>query len=461
MAHADLQEFIALLARSGELHRIGAEVDPSLEAAAVVDRISKLPGGGPALVFERLTGARFPLVANLFGSASRLCLATGAEPDELRLRVERLLSSVPGATAEEKGKNLPLSGDYARLAPVTTASAPLCRESIEEEPELADYPFLKGQSGDGGRFITLPLVFTADPATDRANCGMYRLQVAGPRTLLVNLGPGSGGGLHLEAHRKRGMRMPVAVALGGDPLLTLAATLPLPEAVDEMWYAGFLRGQRVEMAPCRDVPLAVPAAAEVVIEGYVEPDESLPEGPFANHTGSYTVVKDAPVMRVTRVTRRLHPVIPTTVVGKPPVEDCAMAQWGGRLMLPWLQVDFPDIIDLAFITEAIFHRAAVVSLRSGGRSPRELFPLLRRSRLLRGSRLIVFVGEDIPPADLSTVFWKAINRVDKRNELVIAGGEDGEPLSLGFDATRAGERELCPDADSIRLVEQRWKEYGL
>lgn len=460
MALADLQEFIALLALSGELRPIDAEVDPSLEAAAVVDRISKLSGGGPALIFERLAGARFPLAANLFGSPARLRLATGAEPDELRLRVERLLASTSGATSEEKGENLPLCGDYARLAPVTTIGAPLCREVIEEEPDLTAYPFLKGQAGDGGRFITLPLVFTADPASGRANCGMYRLQVAGPRTLIVNFGPGSGGGLHLEAHRKRGMRMPVAVVLGGDPLLTLAATLPLPEAVDEMWYAGFLRGQSVEMT-LGDFPLPVPAAAEVVIEGYVEPDESLPEGPFANHTGSYTRIKAAPVLRVTRVTRRLHPVIPATVVGKPPVEDCAMAHWGGRLMLPWLQVDFPEIVDLAFVTEAIFHRATVVSLQSGGRSPQELFPLLRRSRLLKGSRLIVFVGEDIPPADLSTVFWKAINRIGTRNELMIASGEEGEPLSLGFDATRAGKREFHPDAAVARLVEQRWKEYGL
>lgn len=460
MASADLQEFVALLARSGELRAIAAGVDPSLEAAAVIDRVSKLPGGGPALLFERLAGSRFPLVANLFGSHSRLFLAAG-EPDELRLRVERLVASVPGATSEEKGENLPGSDGYARFAPVITAEAPFCREVIEEEPDLTAYPFLKGHSGDGGRFITLPLVFTADPATGRVNCGMYRLQVAGPRTLLVNFGPGSGGGLHLEAHRRRGLRMPVAVALGGDPLLTLAATLPLPEAVDEMWYTGFLRGQSVEMAPCVDLPLAVPAAAEVVIEGYVEPDELLPEGPFANHTGSYTTVKAAPVMRVTRVTRRRCPMIPATVVGKPPVEDCAMARWGGRLMLPWLQVDFSEIADLAFITEAIFHHAAVVSLRSGGRSPQELFPLLRRSRLLKGARLIVFVGEDVPPADFSTVFWKAVNRIGNRSELMIAGGEGEEPLSLGFDATCPGEREFHPDAAIARLIETRWKEYGL
>lgn len=468
-----LHDFLAELERLGELHRVGAEVDPRLEIAAITDRVSKSPGGGKGLLFERVRGSSIPVATNLFGSPRRMAAALGvASLEELAGRMEELLAGAPRGGAGALAF-LPACGEFRRYAPVTVGAA-RCQEVVENEPDLSLYPFLTCWPGDGkpradGRFITLPLVFTRDPDDGAPNCGMYRVRVIDGRSAGIRWYAGKGGELHCRRYRERGERMPVAVAVGGDPALALAATLPLPEGVDEMQFAGFIRRAPVEMARCLTSDLLVPAGAELVIEGFVEPGETVVDGAFGNHTGFYSPPAEVPLLRVASITRRADCVYPATVAGPPPMEDCFLAKAAERLMLPLFRRAWPEIADITFPVEWIFHGGAVVSVRSGaGEGAKGLIGEMWESELMGSARLIVVVDGDADVRDLSRVAWRVMNMADWRTDLVVSDRRAGAPAlpwlggRLGIDATRKGRgaEELATDEETLRLVESRWREYG-
>uniref|UniRef100_C6E911 UbiD family decarboxylase n=1 Tax=Geobacter sp. (strain M21) TaxID=443144 RepID=C6E911_GEOSM len=446
MAFKDLRGFIAGLEAAGELQRVAAEVDPDLEIACITDRQSKLPGGGKALLFENVKGSPFPVATNLFGSPARMALALGvAKLDRLSEAMEALLLC-PGRAP------LPLLVDQAP-----------CREVVELAPDLLCYPFLKSWPGDGGRFITLPLVFTRDPETGADNCGMYRVRIFDDRSAGVRWKNGSGGWEHYQKHLASGKRMPVAIAIGADPALTLAASLPLPAGLIEVSLAGYLRGEPVPMLRCLDSDLLVPADAELVIEGFVEPGVTRNEGDFGNHTGSYDQGEEVPLLTVTCITRRRDPICQATVVGPPPMEDCWMAKAAERLLLPLIRRQCPEIVDLLLPLEGIFHGCALIGIKKSlpGQGRRVLETLRLEGWLKRGKLLVAIDATD-NPLTLSEGFWRALNAVSFPRDLAVT--PDG---CLGVDATRklpeegGGQyRELKQDASVSAQVARRWREYG-
>ncbi len=446
----DLRGLLESLEAWGELHRVPVEVDPVLEIAAVTDRVCKGEEGGRALLFEQVRGYRHPVLTNLFGSARRVALALGVEEVAAHAgRLERALATATGTAAER------LRAVLARPehAPRLTRDAP-CRQLTAEPPDLLRLPALQAWPGDGGRFLTLPQVFTRDPETGERNCGMYRMQIFDGRTAGLHWRDASDAARHHAAWRRRGERMPVAVALGGDPALTFAAGTPLPPGIDEVRYAGFLRGAPVAMTPCLGADLEVPAGAEFVLEGYVEPAEERREGPFGNHTGGYAAPAPCPVFHLTSMTHRRAAVYPCTLVGPPPMEDCWLAKAGERLLLPLLRVDFPEVVDLNFPIETIFHGCALLSVRSTG-DGRALLRALWRSRYFQAARLLVLLDEGVNVQQPAQVYWQAVNRVDPARDVIVDGGR------IGIDATRAASGGLVEaDAETRRLVRRRWREYG-
>ena len=483
MAWQDLREFLDTLENAGELRRIGVEVSPFLEIAEITERMSKSPEGGSALFFERVTGSRFPAATNIFGSERRVCAALEVgELQHLTGRMTELFRMNRPGTGRDAGAALAGNPEFERYRPAAVATG-ACQEVVEEPPDLAAYPILKCWPGDGlpdwdGRFITLPLVFTRDPATGAQNCGMYLVQVFTSGTAGIRWRPKSGGAGHLAAYRARGERMPVAIALGGDPAVILAAMLPLPAVIDEMQFAGFLRGKPVELVRCLTSGIMVPAHAELVMEGYIDPAEMCSGGEFGNHTGFYSPAGELPVLHLTRITRRQAPVFPATVVGRPPMEDCYMAKAAERLMLPFTRFELPEVAEINLPVEGIFHGAAVVAInkRHPGQGQEVMAALWARG-WLSGARLLVVVDRDVDAHDLSKTFWKVMNSVDWQRDLVVGpSGADGRPDSgfpfggrLGIDATRKlpGERmggvwpkEVRMDETIMELVENRWREYG-
>jgi 4-hydroxy-3-polyprenylbenzoate decarboxylase len=450
-AWEDLRQFLTFLEERGELQRIAAEVDPHLELAAITDCVSKGAAGGRALLFERVRGHRFPVAINLFGTPQRTAWALGAETVEvLAERLARELATVTGS-ADERLQSVLARPEFA---PIRAEKSP-CREIREP---VADFSLLPAQwawPGDGGRFLTLPQVFTHDPETGERNCGMYRMQIFDGRTAGVHWRPGSDAARHHAAWQRRGEKMPVAVALGGDPVLTYAAGAPLPPGVDEIAYAGFLRGSPVAVAPCVNSALTVPAGAEFVLEGYVEPGDARLEGPFGNHTGSYAQAEPCPVFHLTTLAHRRAAIYPCTLVGPPPMEDCWLAKANERLLLPLLRIDFPQIVDLNFPVETVFHGCALLSVRTEAGGGRESVQALWRSRFFRSARPLVLHGEGVAVQEPAQAYWQAVNCVDPEKDLFIEAGR------LGIDATKvAPAGRVAADAAPRRLVARRWLEYG-
>jgi 4-hydroxy-3-polyprenylbenzoate decarboxylase len=480
MAWRDLKAFLDHLESRGRLRRVSVPVSRDLEITEITDRVSKGPAAdNVALLFERVEGFDTPVLINAFGAADRMAWALGVERlDELGERLAKLLDlRLPGTFAERLAK-LGTLIDVVKASPRQVATAP-CQEVVETSaPSLATLPVLRCWPGDAGRFITLPCVFTRDPQTGARNVGMYRLQVFDDRTL----------GMHWQTHkgsaeheRRAAQRMPVAIALGGDPALIYAASAPLPPGVDEVVFAGWLRGAGVEMVRCRTVDLEVPAHAEVVLEGWVDPTERRVEGPFGDHTGYYSLAREYPVFHLTAVTRRARPIYPTTVVGRPPQEDYWLGKATERLFLPIIKLMLPEVVDLNMPAEGIFHNLVIVSIRK--RYPgqaRKVMTALWGMGLMALAKTIVVVSDHVNVHDLSEVAWRATGNIDPRRDLMVLEGPmddlDHAALrhryggKLGVDATEKGPLDEVaqpwPDeivmTEEIRaLVSRRWKDYSL
>jgi 4-hydroxy-3-polyprenylbenzoate decarboxylase len=483
MALNNLRDFVKRLESGGQLRRIQAPVSQDLEISEITDRIVKgPPRENLALLFENVEGSSVPVLMNAFGSAKRMAWALGVEDlDAIAARLSKLLDlQVPGGMIDKLRKLGDLF-DVAKAAPKSTGSAP-CQELVETaSPSLDSIPILRCWPGDAGRYITLPLVFTRSENGTR-NVGMYRLQVFDNRTLGMHWQTHKGSTEHEREAAVAGReRMPVAVVLGADPATIYAASAPLPPGIDEIVFSGWLRGSGVPMVACRTIDLEVPAQAEFVLEGYVDPAERRLEGPFGDHTGYYSIARDYPVFHLTALTRRRNPIYPSIVVGRPPAEDYWLGKATERIFLPLIRAMLPEIVDINMPAEGVFHNLVIVSIRK--RYPghaRKVMYALWGMGLMMLAKTIVVVSEQADVHNLSEIAWRALGNVDPLRDLVMLEGPlddlDHAALrhayggKLGVDATEKSAmddiRQDWPEeivmSDRIReLVTSRWKEYGL
>jgi 4-hydroxy-3-polyprenylbenzoate decarboxylase len=463
MSIHDLQHFIALIASRNDLTRISVETDPILEIAAVTNRVCKQPGGGRALLFENPRGARFPVATNLFGSISRTCLALGIDDlDSLTTNLDTLLSRITSPELAQLDQQIGALEEFSRFSP---HSVPPGWTEVMKQPDLTTFPFLQSWPGDGAasghpRYITLPQVFTAGPDGNRPNCGMYRAQLLGPRKLAIRWKAGSGAARHLAEFQRIGKPMPVAIALGGDPTCLFSALLPLPGELDETIFAGFLRGTPIGLSPCRTLPLKAPSHAEMVIEGFVDPAESITEGPFGNHTGYYSPAGPAALLRIASISHRPNAIIPATIVGPPPMEDCWMAKAWERILLAFLKKLIPEVTEIHFPLEWIFHQSAIISLENPKPGMvREIAALLWETPWFSDARILIFVDAGVDPANPSVVAWRAVNIPGLSLNLF----HDKTNRRLALDTTDF-ESSLLPLSDNSEMklqVQRRWQEYGI
>ena len=485
MKYRDLREFVALLEQRGELRRISAPVSADLEITEISDRMVK--SGGPALLFENVEGHSAPLLINLFGTHKRVALALGVEDiEELADRVRKLLALSQGPPSGIGGKMRALGElvGLARSQPKTVRRAP-CQEVVltGDDVDIFSMPVIRCWPLDAAPFITLPLVITRDPESGRRNVGMYRMQVYDRRTT----------GMHWQTHKvaarhdrraqeSGAQRLEVAVAIGADPTTMWTGSMPLPPDMDELAVVGVIRGEPVEVVKCKTVDLEVPAHAEYVLEGYVVPGETRDEGPFGDHTGYYSPPEPYPVLHVTALTRRRDPIYPTTMVGRPPSEDFFMGKAAERAMLPILQMALPEVADINMPAEGIFHNLVLVSIRKEypGHA-RKVMHALWGIGLMMLAKTIVVVDHYVDVQNLSEVGWRVTNNINPATDIVFSDGpiddlDHATPTprfgsKMGIDATAksVGEggrtREWPPDIvmdEGVkRLVDRRWKEYGL
>jgi 4-hydroxy-3-polyprenylbenzoate decarboxylase len=484
VAFADLREFVAHLEKTGQLRRVTAPVSRDLEITEITDRVSKGPAeGNVALLFENVEGFSMPVLINAFGSPARMAAALGVERlDDLSARVAKLLDLRMPGTLRDKLRRLGDLFDLAKAGPKRVRSAP-CQEVVETTaPTLAALPVLRCWPDDGGRYITLPLVFTRDPITGVRNVGMYRLQVYDDRTLGMHWQIHKGSAEHQRVAEERGAgRMEVAIALGGDPIAVYSGSAPLPPGVDEMVFSGWLRGSGVPMVACKTVDLEVPAEAEIVLEGWVDPAERRLEGPFGDHTGYYSLARDYPVFHLQALTRRKSPIYPTTIVGRPPQGDYWLGKATERIFLPIIRMMLPEIVDMNMPAEGVFHNLVIVSIRKRypGQARKVMYALWGLGLMMLAKNILI-VSEHVDVQNLSEVAWRATGNVDPKRDLVLVDGPmddlDHAALrhrfggKLGIDATEKTEADGIgqPWPDEITMspevrerVTRRWAEYGL
>ena len=481
--YGSLRDYVVALRQAGELRDVAAEVDPHLEITEIADRSVKSPGGGPALLFTNVKGSLFPLLINAFGSHRRMAMALGVTNlDELGGKIEKLLALAQPGPLGEKLAQLFASRDLLGIAPKTVGSG-ACQEIVvsRADVDLTEMPVLTCWPMDGGPYITTPLVFTVDPVSGTRNVGMYRMQVYDKQTTGMHWQRHKHGREHQDASAK-GARIPVAVAIGGDPVLTYAATAPLPSGMDELLLAGFLRGRAVPLVRCKSIDLTVPADADFVLEGYVDNGELRREGPFGDHTGVYSLADDYPVFHVTCMTRRRDPIYLTTIVGRPPMEDGWLGKATERLFLPILRRMLPEVVDYNLPVEGGFQNLVIISIRKRypGQAKKVMYALWGLGHMMMLTRNIIVVDDDVDVQNVREVAWVTLNNVDAGRDLVFAPGpvdvlDHAAPLpmlgtKLGLDATRKGReegytREWPPDIlmseDVKTLVSKRWAEYGL
>ena len=445
--YADLNDFLRDLDKKGELARIDDEVSPDLDIAAVTDRACKAAGGGPALLFERPAGFDIPVATNVFGSVARTCLALGVERlDDIAREIDSLMTPKMPDGLFGAMKMLPAVARLGDLMPKTVKDG-RCQEVVRKDGTLDEFPILKCWPEDGGRYITFPLVFTKDPETRTRNIGTYRMQVFDGRTTGMHWQRHKGGAQHHRVAERRGERLEVAVALSPEPVLTYCATAPMPEGLDELMLAGFLARRRIELVKCVTVDLEVPASAHIVLEGYVEPGERRREGPFGDHTGFYSLADDYPVFHIQCITHRRKPTYLTTVVGVPPMEDYYLGLATERIFLPVIQKTLPEIVDMHFPAEGIFHNLVIIAIdkRYPGHARKVMNACWGLGQLMF-SKTIVIVDKDVNVQDEREVAWIVGTHIDPERDIQFTRGpvddlDDASDLpaygsKMGIDATR-------------------------
>jgi len=479
-----LHDFVGLLEERDQLKRIRVPVSAALEITEITDRVSKGPNEeNRALLFENVKEHDIPVLTNAFGSAQRMAWALGVEDlNELGERLDHLLSlNMPRSLGDKLRRAGDWLGVFRSIGPRTVKQGE-CQEIVQQDKlSLYDLPILTCWPKDGGPYVTLPAVISRQPGTQRRNVGMYRLQVFDEHTLGMHWQIHKGGAEHQRTAADLGVdRIPVAVSIGGDPAVTWAASAPLPPDIDEFLLAGWLRNVPVELVPCVTQPLDVPADADIVIEGYVITSENRTEGPFGDHTGYYSLAEPYPVMHVTAITRREHPIYPATIVGRPPMEDYWMGKATERLFLPLIRMFQSEVVDVNMPAEGVFHNIVIVSIhkRYPGQARKVMYGLWGLGLMMLAKALFI-VDADVDVHNLSEVAWRVANNVDWRRDTVVVEGpvdalDHASPQpnyggKIGVDATRKGtlDGHTRPWPDDIvmgdeirRLVDTRWKDYG-
>jgi 4-hydroxy-3-polyprenylbenzoate decarboxylase len=481
MAYRDLREFIRALEKKHELKRIPFEVDTALEITEFADRAVKQ--GGPALLFEKPKGGTMPVLINEFASMRKMEIALEVDSvEEIAARIVEFLQMRVPEGLMGKLKMLPKLAEVGAFFPKIVSKGDCQEVVLNEGFSLFDLPVLKCWPQDGGRYITLPLVFSRNPDTGKRNCGMYRMQVFDERTTGMHWQTHKQGAEHYRRMQHQGgKRMDVAVAIGADPATMYSAILPLPPDLDEMMIAGFLRQSPVEMVKCQTCDLEVPAHAEIVLEGYVDLGELRTEGPFGDHTGFYSLADEYPVFHVTCMTHRKEPIYATTIVGPPPMEDYYMGKAIERIFLPLMRLQLPEVRDIAMPAEGVFHNLILVAIRKSypGHARKVMHSIWGTGQAMF-SKCIVVVDEDVDVQNYREVAWKALNNIDPERDIQFVMGpvdslDHASRLpnygsKMGIDATRKWPGEgftrtwpgvIGIPADVKERVDALWKRAGL
>ncbi len=482
MAYKDLNEFINVLEEKGELARITEPVNPRLEITEITDRVSKRDG--PALLFENVkSSSGDPVLINAFGSSDRIKLALEVQSlDELAADILSFLEVEKAGGILEKLKLIPKVTRMGSIFPKTIKKAP-CQEVVIEndDVDLLTLPVLQCWPRDGGPFITFPLVATRDPENGKRNLGIYRLQIFDKNTTGMHWHAHKGGAQHYRLAEELGIELPVSVAIGPDPAVTYAATAPLPDDMDEFLLAGYLRKKPVELVKCLTNDLLVPANAQYILEGYVNPAERRMEGPFGDHTGFYSLADNYPLFHVTCMTRRKSPIYHTTIVGPPPMEDAWLGKTTERLFLPFIRKQLPEVVDMNLPVEGAFHNLAFISIdkRYPGHARKVMHALWGMGQMMFAKMIYIF-DREVDVQDLSEVLWYMGNNVAPRRDIVFTDGPMDvldhaaeRPLfgsKMGVDCTRKwpGEGFSREWPDVIRMdpqvkkkIDILWPKLGL
>lgn len=448
MAYLSLKEFITALEKAGELVRVRESVSPILEITEITDRVCKSKGGGKALMFEKVEGSDMPVLINAFGSWKRLNMAFGVRHiDDVADRIAILAKMKPPGDFFGKLDFFRNLYHIKDIPPKLIKEAP-CQAVVYtgDDVDLGMLPVLKCWPQDGGPFITMPVVFTKSLKTGAQNAGMYRLQVYDKKTTGMHWQIHKDGSHFFQEYKKAKKMMPVAVAIGTEPVTTYAATAPLPRDVDEMLLAGFIRKKRVDLVKCLTVDLEVPATSEIVLEGYVDPEETRLEGPFGDHTGYYSLEDYYPIFHITAITTRQNPVYLTTIVGKPPMEDCYMGKATERIFLPLLKTQVQELVDMNLPWEGVFHNSVITSIQKHYPfQARKVMSALWGLGQMSFAKMITVVDNDVPVTNMETVMTEILNKVKIPDDVFITEGildvldhSSPTPLfggKLGLDAT--------------------------
>ncbi|QXP86535.1 4-hydroxy-3-polyprenylbenzoate decarboxylase [Methylococcus capsulatus] len=485
--YRDLRDFIARLEAEGELRRIGASVDPNLEITEICDRTLK--SEGPALLFEHPKGSAFPLLGNLFGTPRRVALGMGEVSVGALRQVGVLLASLkepepPKGMRDAFGK-VPLYRQVLHMAPKEVRNAPCQQEVLRgSDIDLGRYPIQTCWPGDAGPLITWPLVITRGPYKARQNLGIYRQQVIGRNKTIMRWLAHRGGALDFRdwQEARPGEPFPVAVALGADPATMLGAVTPVPDTLSEYGFAGLLRGARTEVTPCILSDLQVPASAEIVLEGFLYPGETAPEGPFGDHTGYYNEVESFPVFTIECITQRHSPIYHSTYTGRPPDEPAVLGVALNEVFVPILQKQFPEVVDFYLPPEGCSYRLAVVSMKKqyAGHAKRVMFGVWSFLRQFMYTKFVIVVDDDVDARNWKDVVWAMTTRMDPARDLTLientpidyldfASPVSGLGSKVGFDAThkwpgetnREWGRPITMDAAVRRRVDEIWDSLGI
>ncbi|GAB6141056.1 4-hydroxy-3-polyprenylbenzoate decarboxylase [Methylosoma difficile] len=482
MKYRDLRDFIQQLEKQGELKRIKVPVNPYLEMTEICDRVLKQ--GGPAILFENPVGSNIPVLANLFGTPRRVAMGMGAESvDELR-GIGQLLAYLkepePPKGMKDAWEKFPVFKQVLNMAPKLVTSPP-CQEIYRQgdEIDLSDYPIQTCWPEDAGPLITWPLVITKGPNKERQNLGIYRQQVIGKNKVIMRWLAHRGGALDFKEWQQvhPGKPFPVAVALGADPATILGAVTPVPDSLSEYAFAGLLRGSKTEVAKCLLSDLQVPASAEIVLEGFIYPGETAPEGPFGDHTGYYNEVDEFPVFTIERITQRQAPIYHSTFTGRPPDEPAVLGVALNEVFVPILQKQFPEIVDFYLPPEGCSYRMAVISMKKqyAGHAKRVMLGTWSYLRQFMYTKFVIVVDDDVDVRNWQDVIWAITTRMDPARDLTIlentpidyldfASPVSGLGSKVGFDATnkwpgetnREWGRTIVMSPEVVSKVDAMW-----
>ncbi|MBV51512.1 MAG: menaquinone biosynthesis decarboxylase [Nitrospinae bacterium] len=427
MTYHSLREFIERLEFDNELVRIKERVSPLLEIAEITDRVSKQPGGGKALLFENVEGSSMPVLINAFGSTKRMNAALGVHNIEKIARdIDKYLKVAPPTTLMDKVKLLPMLLEAAAFPPkmVSEKQAP-CQEVVltGDDVDLGEIPVLQCWPDDAGRFITFPIVVNRSADRKLRNVGLYRMQIYDKKTTGMHWHIHKDGAHFFHDYRKQNKIMDCAVAIGADPTVCYSASAPLPYGIDEFLLAGFIRKTPVPLVKCKTVDLEVPATAEIILEGFIDPSEMRLEGPFGDHTGYYSQDGDYPVFHITAITHRRNPIYLTTIVGKPPQEDFYLGRATERIFLPLMRTQLPEIIDMDMPAEGVFHNLVIVSIdKRFPMQARRLMNALWGMGQMSFVKTIIVVDQSIDVHDHGKIIDLLLNRVDLKRDLFYSEG---------------------------------------